>query len=512
MIKKKFSATSRSANQQVVAWLGLAHLRLLWVREGRVAGATWKPVQTGWMRNGELLEPRYLSQALGEALHEMGHPGGGDLIWLLPPELMGLRIGDAPAVDGENLQKALVLEAERIPPERNEPVVLRIGVQASAGGRTQSILGKVFTSTFNLLAKIAEEHKLRLWDIDQAGPALGVRQAAQQQGVEGLWMLLHLEPGNSSLTFFWNQELVRSRSLVDLLDPWARKVKGELGLLEALTGGGALDSSEVMERITQAMEETLARIAQDGLSADLTRAAHDQNLTQLYITGLASVNQDLNDRLIESYGYLFEVERIEAPVEQGALYGPLLAVLDGQRVARFALVGQQQDWSRRLRPALVASAASLAVAGLLSVGGLIYSLSLASQIAGEQARINTLQPEEDRQKALRASVEALETRLEALEALGPVDWWEELQPLLSGLPLNGSVLGVGLNRVGLLNDKEQYRYSLEGAATSRAALESFLQVWERQEGRSVVLGRWARQDTWYEFAATVKARREEARE
>jgi len=508
MTLKRFSGSSRSSSQsQVVVWLGQSYLRLLWAHDGVIQGATWKPVQSGWMRNGELLEPHYLSQALGEALREVGHRGASDLIWLLPPELMSLRVGDTPALEGEQLQKALTLEAERIPPDRSEEAVLRIGLQPGVGGRRQAVLGKVFKPTVNILTRIAEEHKLRLWDIEQVGQALCIRQAVQQPETEGLWMILHLEPGNSSLAFFWHQELVRSRTLVDLLDSWGQQVGGELGLLKGLTGSTdtRLDSSEVMERITQAMEETLVRIAQDGVSVELTRVAQEQNLAHLYITGLGALEQGLYDRLMESYQYLFGVERIEVPVENGALYAPLLAVLDGQRVSRFAPAGPQRNWEKPLRPILVGS---LVVAGLLSAGGLVYSLSLSAQLSAEQAQVRVLRPEEERQRALQASVKALETKVEAVKALQPVDWRAEFLPLLTGLPVMDRGLGVGLRRVSLLNNQEQYQYSLEGVAVSRAALEVFLREWEGRPGRSVALGRWAKRGAGYEFAATVRIDRE----
>jgi Tfp pilus assembly protein PilN len=505
MMLKRFSGSSRLASQsQVVVWLTQTHLRLVWVREGAVLGAAWKPVQSGWMRNSELLEPQYLSQALGQALREVGHRGFSDLIWLLPPELMSLRVGDAPAIEGEQLQKALILEAERIPPDRSEEAVLRIGVQPGVGRRKQAVLGKVFKPVVNLLSKIAEEHHLRLWDIDQAGQALCIRQAAQQQQTEGLWMMLHLEPGNSSLAFFWGRELVRSRILVDLLDPWVKQTGGELELLQALAASThRLDSSAVIERINQAMEETLVRIAQDGISVELTKAANEQNLAHLYITGLGVLEQGLFDRLVENYQYLFGLERIEAPVEDGALYGPLLAVLDGQRVSRFGLAGPRQDWTR-LRPLL---AGSLALAGVLVLGAFFYNLSLSAQITAERARVTALRPEEERQQALQASIQALETRVEALKALQPVDWRAEFLPLLAGLPVMDRGLGVGLRRVSLLNNQEQYQYSLEGMAVSRAALEAFLREWEGRPERSVTLGRWAKQGNRYEFAATVRINR-----
>lgn len=517
MTLKRFSGSSRwfkrgasqpsetSRHDRLVVWLGVEHLRLLWLRGNQVAGAAWKPIQVGWLRNNELLEPRYLSQALGEALREINYQGPGDLIWLLPPDLMSLRVGDVPGLEGEQLQKALTLEAERIPPDRSEEAVLRIGLQASTGGRRQAVLGKVFKPTVALLSRIAEEHRLRLWDIDQAGLALCIRQAAQQPKTEGLWMMLHLEPGNSSLAFFWNQELVRSRTLVDLLDPWKEEIPSEAALVEALTGGPAsrLKSNKVMDRITQAMEETLARIADDGISVDLTKAARDQSLSQLYLTGLGALESELFEHLSESYSYLFKLKRLEVPVENGALYGPLLAVLDGQRVSRFAVAGPKQDW-KRLRPVLVGS---LILTGVLALGAFFYNLSLSAQITAEQARVNALRPEEERQRALRASLEALQPRLQALEALQPVDWQAELRPLLESLPWNTDGLDVGLRRISIQNTRDEYHYSLEGLAASRQSLQKFLREWEGRPGRTITLTRWAAKEGRYEFVASIRAAR-----
>jgi hypothetical protein len=516
MMPKRFNGSSRwfkrgasrasetSRQDRLVVWLGADHLRLLWLRGNQVAGATWKPIQSGWLRNNELLEPRYLSQALGKALQEINYQGPGDLIWLLPPELMSLRVGEAPSLEGEQLQKALTLEAERIPPDRSEETVLRIGLQLSTGDRQQAVLGKVFKPTVALLSKITEEHRLRLWDIDQAGLALCIRQAAQQPEAEGLWMMLHLEPGNSSLAFFWNQELVRSRTLVDLLDPWKEQIASEADLVEALTGSASrLESNKVMDRITQAMEETLARIADDGISVDLTKAARDQSLSQLYLTGLGALESELFEHLSESYSYLFKLKRLEAPVENGALYGPLLAVLDGQRVSRFTVAGPKQDW-KRLRPVL---AGSLILTGVLVLGAFFYNLSLSAQINSEQARVDALRPEEERQRALRASLEALQPRIRALEALQPVDWQTELRPLLESLPWDTAGLGVGLRRISVENSQDEYHYSLEGLAASRQALEDFLREWEGRPGRSITLTRWAAKEGRYEFVASIRAMR-----
>lgn len=482
-------------------WLTPHHLRLLWRQEGRVAGTTWKPLSPNWMRGGEVLDPRHLAQVLGEALREVGYRGRGEATWFLPPELMSLRVSEAPALEGEYLQKALLLEAERLPPERSEPSFPRLSLHPAPNGRRQAVLGKVFASTLTTLHKLTQEQGLRLWDLEQAGQAVAIRHASCLE-VQGLWAMLHLEPGNSSLVFFWNGELVRSRSLVDLLDPWMRQVQGEGGLLEVLVGGGSLEGEEVLARITHAMEETLQRIVQDDLSTALTRAANEQALSRLYVSGLGALDSGLRQQLVESY--YFEVVCLDDGLPDGAMYAPMAAVLEGERLTRSPLAGERKEWDRRLRPIL---AGSLGIAAALSLGGFLYSLSLSHQIAAVDAEIARLKPEEERQKALTASIKALEGKVTALEALQPVDWSREMAPLLAGLPADGGRLGVGLGRLGVLSDAQSYRYSLEGVAVSQRALEEFLRYWENRETRSVSLNHWDKNNGVYEFTASVSQRR-----
>jgi Tfp pilus assembly PilM family ATPase len=500
--KKSTDWSTAKSKSRLGIWLTPHHLRLVWRQEGQVAGATWKPLHTNWMRGGEVLDPRHLGQVLGEALREVGYQGRGDVTWFLPPELMLLRVSEAPALEGEYLEKALLLEAERLPPERSDPSFPRLSLHPAPNGRRQAVLGKVFASTLNALQKITQEQGLRLWDLEQAGQAVAIRHASQQE-VQGLWALLHLEPSNSSLVFFWNKELVRSRSLVDLLDPWIRQVKGEEGLLEVLVGGGRLQSEEVFGRITQAMEETLQRIIQDDLTTALTRAASEQALTRLYISGLGALEPGLRELLVESY--YFEVVCLDDGLPDGAMYAPVAAALDGQRVSRFPLAGERKEWDRRLWPIL---AGSLGVVAIISLAGFFYSLSLGQQIAAVNTEIARLKPEEERHKALTTSIKALEGKVAALEALQPVDWSREMAPLLAGLPTNEGRLGVGLGRLGVLSDPQSYRYSLEGVAASQQALDEFLRYWENRTTRSVSLNRWDKKGGVYEFTASVSQRRE----
>lgn len=496
------STDSSTSKSRLGIWLTPHHLRLLWWQDGQVAGTAWKPLNPNWMRGGEVLDPSHLSQALGEVLREVGYRGRGEVTWFLPPELMSLRVSEAPALEGEYLQKALLLEAERLPPDRSEPSFSRLSLHPAPNGRRQAVLGKVFASTLTTLQKLTQEHGLRLWDLEQAGQAVAIRHASRQN-VQGLWALLYLEPSNSSLVFFWNGELVRSRSLVDLLDPWMRQTRGESALLEVLTSGGSLESEEVLGRITQAMEETLQRIAQDDLSTALTKAANEQALSRLYVSGLGALDPGLRQQLVESY--YFEVVCLDEGLPDGAMYAPMVAVLEGERVSRFPLAGERKEWDRRLRPI---SMGSLGVVAALSLASFLYSLSLGSQIAAVNAEIARLKPEEERNKALNASTKLLEGKVTALEALQPVDWSREMAPLLAGLPADGGRLGVGLKRLGVLSDAQLYRYSLEGAALSQQALEEFLRYWENQETRSVSLNHWNKKDGVYEFTASVSQRRE----
>jgi len=498
----KKSTDWSTAKSRLGIWLTPHHLRLVWQQEGQGVQATWKPLHTNWMRGGEVLDLRHLGQVLREALREVGHQGRGEVTWLLPPELMSLRVSEAPALEGEYLEKALLLEAERLPPERAEPSFPRLSLHPAPNGRRQAVLGKVFASTLNALQKVTQEQGLRLWDLEQAGQAVAIRHASQQEA-RGLWALLHLEPGNSSLVFFWNQELVRSRSLVDLLDPWIRQVKGEEGLLEALVGGGGLQSEEVLGRITQAMEETLQRIVQDDLTTALTRAANEQALSRLYVSGLGALEPGLRQLLVE--GYYFEVVYLDDGLPNGAMYAPVAAALEGPRVSRLPLAKERRAWDRRLWPVL---AGGLGVVAAVSLASFFYAFSLGQQIAAVNSEIARLKPEEERNKALTASIKVLEDKVAALEALRPVDWSREMAPLLAGLPASGGRLGVGLGRLGVLSDSQSYRYSLEGVAASQQALEEFLRYWENRTTRSVRLNRWDKKGGVYEFTATVSQRRE----
>lgn len=489
---------------RLVALLSPHHLRLLWLREGRPYKAAWRPLE-GWLRGGELIEPRVLAQALSALREEVGLRGSADLVWVVPPELMSLRLTRTPALEGELLMKALEREVETLPPVRAEAFVPRISLPQAVGG--QALLGKVYESTFKLLARLAEECGLRLWDIEQHGMALTIRHA-QRAPREGLWILLHLEPSNSSLVVMWGGELVRARTLVDLLDPWVR-VHGEGKVLQALLeGSGGLEGAEVLSAIVQAVEETL--LAVDAPSPQLARAAQEQRLSALLLAGSGALHEGLFQGLLESFGGFFAVERLGLGGEGAGwgegraevLYSPLLGAA-GERVARFPLAGETMDWPRRLRPVLLVGIGG--VLGLLALGWAWGGL-MSRQIAALSAEVSRLAPEEGRQRALRASVGALEQRLEALEALRPVGWEEELAPLLKGLPRGDQGLRVGLSRLAVLPEKDAYRYSLEGAAAAREDLEAFLRRWEG-EGRAVRLTHLERRGAGWAFVVSLEQRR-----
>lgn len=513
MIRRKSGATSASKTEQIlVLWLARTHLRGLWIRQKEIAGADWVTLKEGWLRSGDLLDPNLLEQGVVELLRRLNHQGSSQVIWLLPPEMMSLRISQAPNLEGETLEKALSLEAQTLPPDHGGEVFPRISLHPGVDRRYAAI-GKIYASTAELLHKITRERqKQRLWDIEQQGVALAVRHAAAFKE-SGLWAILYLEPGNSVLAFFWNDRQVRTRILVDLLDPWIHHLGSEEALLKSLMGGmdgtplDAQATEQVFTQINRAIEETLLQIARDGLSIELTKAANQQELRALYISGLGALEENLFQQLQNSYGYLFKVERIETTGHQGAFWGPLMAVLDGQRVSRLRFSEESfalEELSRWLNPALL-------VLGVLSLGGLGYNLMLNRQIAGLKTQVARLKPEETRQEALQASIKALEDKVRAAWSLQPRDWTKELQPLLESLPRAEQELEIGFRRVVVKSDAHKHQYSLEGVARNKEALETFLRRWEERPGHTANLSHWARekQKGTYAFTVTVSALREE---
>jgi len=506
-LRSAASARSKPHPHRLVALLTPHHLRLLWLREGRPQGAGWRALEEGWLRGGELIEPRRLGQALGALLGELGFRGKGDLVWVVPPELMSVRLTRTPGLEGELLMKALEREVEALPPARTEAFVPRISLPEAVGG--QALLGKVYEPTFKILARLAEERGLRLWDVEQHGVALAVRHA-QRAVREGLWILLHLEPSASSLVVLWGGKLVRARTLVDLLDPWVRALRGEAGLLRVLLDEPErLEAAEVLAAIAAAVEETLLAVAQEGGPVELLKAAQEQRLSTIALAGSGALHEGLYQGLLESFGSFFAVERLGLEGAEGAdlapeaLYSPLLGAV-GERVSRFPLAGEKVDWSGRLRPALLIG---LGVSAALLAGGWAYGQLLGQRVAALRAEAARLAPEEGRQRALEASVKALQQRLEALEGLRAVDWGEELEPLLRELPRGGEGLRAGLARLALLPDRDAYRYSLEGVAATREDLEAFLRRWEG-EGRTVRLTRLERRGAVWAFVVTLEQRRD----